>query len=41
MRNLLQEVKSIPAHGGGILSLSWAGSLSPTVLATGGQMTQG
>jgi len=28
-------VKSIPAHGGGITSLSWASAASPVVLATG------
>ena len=38
---MTREVKSIPAHGGGILSLSWASSLSPAVLATGGQSSQG
>lgn len=29
------QVKSIPAHGGGITSLSWASAASPVVLATG------
>ena len=29
------QVKSIPAHGGGISSLSWASASSPVVFATG------
>ncbi|CAE7421044.1 sec13 [Symbiodinium natans] len=29
------QVKSVPAHGGGVLSLSWAPAASPLVLATG------
>ena len=33
------QVKSIPAHGGGITSLSWASAASPVVLATGGALS--
>ena len=31
----VDQVKSIPAHGGGITSLSWASASSPVVFATG------
>ncbi|CAE7278044.1 Sec13 [Symbiodinium sp. CCMP2592] len=35
------QVKAIPAHGGGVLSLSWAPASSPLVLATGPAVARG